>query len=71
MQFKHASGGFGVYAHKGGKDFMIRLRIPSGITNVSEMNKVYEFAYKYGLDTIHFTTSQAMKRMKRTVLYKT
>ena len=29
MQFKHAAGGFGVYAHKGGKDFMIRLRIPS------------------------------------------
>lgn len=23
MQFKHVSGGFGVYAHKGGKEFMI------------------------------------------------
>ena len=61
MQFKHASGGFGVYAHKGGKDFMIRLRIPSGITNVSEMNKVYEFTKKYGLETIHFTTRQAIQ----------
>lgn len=61
MQFKHASGGFGVYAHKGGKEFMIRLRIPSGITNVAEMKKVYDFAKKYGLDKIHFTTRQAIQ----------
>ena len=61
MQFKHISGGFGVYSHKGGKEFMIRLRIPSGITNVSEMYKVYEFANKYGLDKIHLTTRQAIQ----------
>lgn len=61
MQFKHASGGFGVYAHKGGKEFMIRLRTPSGITNVDEMYKVYDFANKYGLDKIHLTTRQAIQ----------
>lgn len=61
MQFKHASGGFGVYAHRGGKEFMIRLRIPSGITNVDEMYKVYDFAEKYGLEKIHFTTRQAIQ----------
>lgn len=61
MQFKHASGGFGVYAHKGGKEFMIRLRIPSGVTNVNEMKKVYEFTQKYGLDKIHLTTRQAIQ----------
>lgn len=61
MQFKHASGGFGVYAHKGGKEFMIRLRIPSGITNIDEMYKVYDFANKYGLDKIHLTTRQAIQ----------
>ena len=61
MQFKHSSGGFGVYAHKGGKDFMIRLRIPSGITNVSEMYKVYDFAERYGLEKIHLTTRQAIQ----------
>ena len=61
MQFKHASGGFGVYAHRGGKEFMIRLRIPSGITKVDEMLKVYGFAEKYGLDKIHFTTRQAIQ----------
>lgn len=61
MQFKHASGGFGIYAHRGGKEFMIRLRIPSGITNVDEMYKVYDFAQKYGLDKIHLTTRQAIQ----------
>ena len=61
MQFKHVSGGFGVYAHRGGKEFMIRLRIPSGITNIDEMYKVYDFAKRYGLDKIHLTTRQAIQ----------
>ncbi|MDB1970214.1 nitrite/sulfite reductase [Clostridium tertium] len=61
MQFKHISGGFGVYAHRGGKEFMIRLRIPSGITNIDEMYKVYDFAKRYGLDKIHLTTRQAIQ----------
>ena len=34
MDFKHKSCGMGVYAHKGGKEFVIRLRIPSGIINL-------------------------------------
>ena len=29
MDFKHLSGGMGSYAHRGGKEFMLRLRIPS------------------------------------------
>ncbi|MEG0669936.1 nitrite/sulfite reductase [Clostridium sp.] len=61
MEFKHASGGFGVYAHNGGREFMIRLRIPSGIMKYSELQKVYEFAKKYGMDKIHFTTRQAIQ----------
>ena len=61
MQFKHSSGGFGVYAHRGGKEFMIRLRIPSGVTDIGEMEKVYEFAERYGLDKIHLTTRQAIQ----------
>lgn len=61
MQFKHASGGFGVYAHRGGKEFMIRLRIPSGITNLEEMKIIYGFAKKYGMERIHFTTRQAIQ----------
>ncbi len=30
-EFKKASGGMGVYAHRGGKEFMVRLRVPSGV----------------------------------------
>lgn len=61
MDFKHASGGFGVYAQRDGKKFMIRLRIPSGVTDVGELKKVYNFAEKYGVSKIHFTTRQALQ----------
>lgn len=61
MQFKHASGGMGVYAHRGGEEFMIRLRIPSGMTDVREMKLVRDIAEKYGLGGIHFTTRQAIQ----------
>lgn len=60
-QFKHTSGGMGVYAHRGGKEFMVRLRIPSGITHVDELNLVYDFAKKNNLDKIHLTTRQAIQ----------
>lgn len=61
MDFKHKSGGMGVYAHKGGKEFMIRLRIPSGIITVPQFNLIYDWAEKYGLDKLHFTTRQAIQ----------
>lgn len=61
MQFKHASGGMGVYAHKGGKEFMVRLRISSGVTNLEEMNKIYNLVKKYGVNGVHFTTRQAIQ----------
>lgn len=61
MDFKHHSGGFGIYAHRAGKEFMIRLRIPSGKTDLKELKKVYEFAKKYNLSKIHFTTRQAIQ----------
>lgn len=61
MDFKHASGGMGVYAHKGGKEFMIRLRIPSGVITVPQLNLIYDWAVKYGLDKLHFTTRQAIQ----------
>lgn len=61
MDFKHASGGMGVYAHKGGKEFMIRLRIPSGIITMTQLDLIYDWAVKYGLDKLHFTTRQAIQ----------
>ena len=45
--FKHASGGMGSYAHRGGKEFMVRLRIPSGIITMSQLKMIYSWAEKY------------------------
>ena len=61
MDFKHASGGMGVYAHKGGKEFMIRLRIPSGIITMPQLNLIYNWAVKYNLERLHLTTRQAIQ----------
>lgn len=60
-EFKHASGGMGVYAERNKKNFMIRLRIPSGITSVSEMKWLYEMAKRYRLEKIHLTTREAIQ----------
>ena len=61
MQFKHESGGMGMYAHRGGKEFMIRFRIPSGVTHSDELKLIYEYAKKHNLGGIHFTTRQAIQ----------
>ncbi|GAB6169636.1 nitrite/sulfite reductase [Clostridium carnis] len=61
MQFKHASGGFGVYGQRGGKTFMIRLRLSSGVARLDQIKKVYELAKKYDVEKIHFTTRQAIQ----------
>lgn len=60
-EFKAMSGGMGSYAQRGGKDFMIRLRIPSGIMNMNEFKIVYELAAKQNLDKVHLTTRQAIQ----------
>ena len=52
--FKKVSGGMGVYSERSKKDFMIRLRIPSGITNIAQMNWLCDIAEKYELDKISF-----------------
>ena len=61
MEFKHVSGAFGVYAERNKKTFMIRLRIPSGITDVEEMKWVCKKAEEYGLEKIHLTTREAIQ----------
>lgn len=61
MDFKHASGGMGVYAHRGGEEFMIRLRIPSGIITMPQLKLINEWAEKYKLGGLHFTTRQAIQ----------
>lgn len=61
MAFKKESGGFGVYAHRDQKHFMIRLRIQSGILSKDQLKQVERFASKYRVPVIHFTTRQAIQ----------
>ncbi|MDU5723948.1 nitrite/sulfite reductase [Clostridium butyricum] len=61
MEFKHASGGMGAYAERSKNTFMVRLRIPSGITDINELRWVCKTAEKYGLEKIHFTTREAIQ----------
>lgn len=61
MEFKAISGGMGVYAQRDQKSFIIRLRIPSGITNLKEMQFICDMAERYGLEKIHLTTREAIQ----------
>lgn len=61
MDFKKISGGFGVYAHRDGKSFMIRLRILSGVLSKNQLKVVHEIATKYQVELIHLTTRQAIQ----------
>ena len=60
-EFKKASGGMGVYAHRGGKEFMVRLRVPSGVAGLSLLEEAYNWAKKYNLEKIHLTTREAIQ----------
>ena len=59
--FKKPSGGMGVYAHRDGKEFMVRLRVPSGVVSKNQLKLVYDFAKKYDLKGVHLTTRQAIQ----------
>lgn len=60
-EFKAASGGMGVYAQRGGKKFMIRLRILSGVMPLETLKLIKDFANEYSLKSIHLTTRQAVQ----------
>lgn len=57
-QFKGISGGMGVYAHRGGTKFMIRLRVPSGVLDIEKFKIVCGYLKKYNLDGLHLTTRE-------------
>ncbi|MBC2580222.1 nitrite/sulfite reductase [Clostridium sp. DJ247] len=59
--FKGVSGGMGVYAHRSGTEFMVRLRVASGVLNREKLQLVYDLAKKYNLGGIHLTTRQAIQ----------
>lgn len=60
-EFKGYSGGMGVYAQRGGRKFMIRLRIPSGVLSFSHLKFITGLVKQYGLNHIHLTTRQAIQ----------
>ncbi len=60
-EFKAASGGMGVYAQRSGKEFMIRLRVLSGVLDFKTFKLIQDFANKYTLDFIHLTTRQTIQ----------
>ena len=61
MDFKKVSGGFGIYAQRDQKSFMIRLRVSCGVFSKEQLNKLYEIAKKYNLEKVHLTTRQAIQ----------
>lgn len=61
MDFKHHSCGMGVYAERSRNTFVVRLRIPSGITDIYELKWICNTAEKYGLEKIHFTTRESVQ----------
>lgn len=61
MQFKQTSCGMGMYAQRGGKKFVTRFRIPSGITHIDELKLIYQYAKKNNLGSIHLTTRQCIQ----------
>jgi len=51
----------GVYSERSKREFMIRLRIPSGIINIDKMNWLCDIAEKYELEKFHLTTREAVQ----------
>lgn len=61
LDYKGFSGGYGVYAQRDQKSFMIRLRTSSGVISKSQLHTIYNMAYKNKLEKIHLTTRQAVQ----------
>ncbi len=60
-EFKASSGGMGVYAQRGGKEFMIRLRILCGVIDINTLRLIKDLANDHALKYIHLTTRQAIQ----------
>lgn len=61
MDYKGFSGGYGVYAQRDQKSFMIRLRVSAGVLSKAQLNKIYKMAKKHNVEQIHLTTRQAIQ----------
>ncbi len=59
--FKAVSGAMGVYAQRGGENFMIRLRTNSGLLPLSQLKLISNFFDEYNIEKLHLTTRQAIQ----------
>lgn len=57
-EFKKTSGGMGVYSHRSGTEFMVRLRTFSGVLSKDKLKFIYGLADKFNLEGVHLTTRQ-------------
>ena len=60
-QYKGISGAFGSYAQRGGQASMLRLRMTAGRVTKEKLAFVAKAIRKYDVDTMHFTTCQAIQ----------
>jgi len=60
-EFKATSGGMGVYAQRGGKEFMIRLRVLSGVLDIKTLVLIHKFVVDYNLPDVHLTTRETIQ----------
>jgi len=49
---------WGIYSHRGGKVFMMRIRIPGGFLTTEQLKAISLMAEKYGNKYLHITTRQ-------------
>lgn len=59
--FKKMSGGMGSYGQRGAEDFMVRLRVPSGVCTYDNLKFINSLAKECNIDNIHLTTRQAIQ----------
>ena len=60
-EYKGFSGRYGSYAQRDGTKNMLRLRMPGGRVTREKLRFVAESVRAHGVDTIHFTTCQAIQ----------
>jgi len=56
--FKGIRVPWGIYSHRGGKFFMVRIRIPAGLVTSSQLKILASVSRKYGNGILHITTRQ-------------
>lgn len=60
-EFKGYSGGFGSYAQRGGRSFMLRLRMDQGVMTKEKLLFICDTCRQYGITKTHVTTCQTIQ----------